>query len=396
MCTILCSFSGNVSGQAKSDAWLERLLRENADPVLTRVLNSPDSFQYQLIYTQIERDKNKKPSFKNYYLNVDRGRYHYPASTVKLPVALLALEKLNSLNKPNLDKYSVMLTDSAFSGQTRVSKDSTSETGMPSVAHYVRKIFVVSDNDAYNRLYEFIGQQQMNERLAKMGYKDIHIIHRFVRLTPEENRHTNPVRFLDDGKLVYEQPPLTSKLKIDTTKRIFVGERYFDNDEKLVERPMDFTLKNRFPIEDLQKVMQSVIFPESVPEKQRFKITEDDRRFVLQHMSQLPSKTPYPKYDTTEFFDSYTKFFFFRANKSKIPGHLQVFNKAGWSYGFLTDAAYIVDHENNVEFMLTGTIYANRDGILNDDKYDYEEIGWPFFKAVGEIIYQYELQKKSQ
>src|SRR5690606_19520618 len=249
VCTILCSFSGNVSGQAKSDAWLERLLRENADPVLTRVLNSPDSFQYQLIYTQIERDKNKKPSFKNYYLNVDRGRYHYPASTVKLPVALLALEKLNLLNKPNLDKYSVMLTDSAFSGQTRVSKDSTSETGMPSVAHYVRKIFVVSDNDAYNRLYEFIGQQQMNERLAKMGYKDIRIIHRFVRLTPEENRHTNPVRFLYNGKLVYEQPPLVSRLKIDTTKRIFVGERYFDNNEKLVERPMDFTLKNRFPIE---------------------------------------------------------------------------------------------------------------------------------------------------
>lgn len=36
----------------------------------------------------------------------------------------------------------------------------------------------------------------------------------------------------------------------------------------------------------------------------------------------------------------------------------------------------------------------NRDGILNDDKYEYDEVGYPFFKEVGEIIYQYELGRK--
>ena len=72
---------------------------------------------------------------------------------------------------------------------------------------------------------------------------------------------------------------------------------------------------------------------------------------------------------------------------------MRVFNKTGWSYGFLTDVAYIVDFKNNVEFMLSGVIYVNSDGIINDDKYEYKETGYPFFKEVGEIIYNYELQR---
>jgi len=44
--------------------------------------------------------------------------------------------------------------------------------------------------------------------------------------------------------------------------------------------------------------------------------------------------------------------------------------------------------------MLSGVIYVNRDGVLNDDKYEYEETGYPFFKEVGEIIYRYECGRK--
>jgi hypothetical protein len=68
-----------------------------ASPLLKHVLNNPDSFQYQIIYTEINRDKRNKPTLTNHYFNVDRNRYYNPASTVKLPTALVALEKLNGL-----------------------------------------------------------------------------------------------------------------------------------------------------------------------------------------------------------------------------------------------------------------------------------------------------------
>ena len=44
--------------------------------------------------------------------------------------------------------------------------------------------------------------------------------------------------------------------------------------------------------------------------------------------------------------------------------------------------------------MVSAVIYVNSDGILNDDKYEYDETGYPFFKELGNIIYQYELKRK--
>ncbi len=385
----------NMNAQIKTDAWLSQLLRNTASEPLLHILNNPDSFQYQLIYTQINRDKNNSPSFKHYYLHADKNQYFNPASTVKMPLAFLALEKVNTMNKPGVNKFTPMLTDSAYSGQTTVVEDSTSESRFPSIAHYIKKIFLVSDNDAYNRLYEFIGQKTINERLWQMGYKDFRITRRFVRATEEENRHTNPVRFIDgSGKLLYTQPAAYSDLTFDFSRNILVGRAHYNRDDRLIQAPMNFTTHNNAPLEDLQQILQSVLFPASVPARQRFGFTGDDYRFLYEYMSKLPVESKFPKYDTTEYFDSYTKFFMFKSGKTKIPEHIKVFNKTGWSYGFLTDIAYIVDFKNKVEFMLSGTIYVNRDGILNDDKYEYEELGYPFFKEVGNIIYQHELKRK--
>src|SRR5687767_11086413 len=97
--------------QIKTDAWLEQLIRQQASPLLKDVLNQPDTFHYQLIYTKIDRDKNNIPHFTNYYFRVNREEYFNPASMVKLPTALLALEKLNTLRPYGVTKYTTMLTD---------------------------------------------------------------------------------------------------------------------------------------------------------------------------------------------------------------------------------------------------------------------------------------------
>ncbi|MFT3902740.1 MAG: serine hydrolase [Niabella sp.] len=382
-----------ANAQIKNSGWLEDLLRKDASPLLAHVLDNPDTFHYQIIYTKIDRQNKNKPIFTHYYLNVDRGQYFNPASMVKLPTALAALEKLNILNLP-VDIDTPMLTDSSFSGQTAVLKDETSENGLPSIGHYIKKIFLVSDNDAYNRIYEFAGQKFLNECLWQKGYTDMRITRRFVPMTPEENRHTNAIRFVQDGQTVYEQPAAYSDLTFDFSKKILVGKAHLDRNDNMIPEPMDFTQHNNAPLEDLQQIMQSVLFPESVPEQKRFKLTPNDLKLLYRYMSELPSESSYPKYDTTEFFDSYTKFFFFRDGRQKLPPYIRSFNKTGWSYGFLTDVCYIVDFKHDVEFMLSGNIYVNSNGVLNDNKYEYDEIGYPFFREVGEKIYQYELKRQ--
>jgi len=157
---------------------------------------------------------------------------------------------------------------------------------------------------------------------------------------------------------------------------------------------MDFTTHNNLPLADLQQILRSVLFPQSVPEQQRFDLSQDDYTFLHQYMSELPFESGHPHYDTSEYFDSYCKFFMFKSGRTHIPAYIRIFNKPGWSYGFLTDAAYIVDFKNRIEFMVSAVIYVNSDGVLNDDKYEYDETGYPFFKEVGNIVYHYELKRK--
>lgn len=362
-----------LSAQPRTDTLLQRLFSQGS-PALQHILQYPDSFRYQLIYTQIDRDAKNRPHFKHYYLHVDPDQYFNPASTVKMPIAFLALEKLNELHKQGLDKYTPMRIDS-------VEHD---------IAYYLKQIFLVSDNDAYNRLYEFLGQQTIHEKLWEKGYPRIRIVRRFMPLDEEGNRNTPAVSF---GK-IYTQPPARSALNFDFSKNIEIGRGHWDQHDSLIMTPMDFTKHNNVPLEDLQQLLQSVIFPASVPRKQRFHLTTNDYRFLYTYMSAYPSEVANPHYDTATYFDSYVKFFLFKDKKQRPPSYIRIFNKPGWSYGFLTDVAYIIDTKNKVEFMLSATLYVNRDGILNDDKYEYEEVGYPFFRETGEIIYQYELQRK--
>jgi hypothetical protein len=391
---ILCTYTSGA--QVKTDVLLKEILLQNKDSLLQAVLNNPDEYRYQIIYTQINRDQNNQPSFKNYYFNVDKNRYFNPASVVKMPLAFLSLEKLNTIHTPGVDLYATMLTDSAWSNQTIAYTDSTAETGKPSIAQYIRKAFLISDNDAYNRMYEFIGQQTINRRLHEMGYPDTRITRRFRRMTMDENRHTNPIRFVDAKEnLLYEQPMALNTDSFDFSHINKMGRAYLDANDSLINEPIDFTKANNFPLEDMRTILQSALFPQSVPVKQRFNLNKKDQDFLYRFLSQYPSETNYPKYDTAVYYDSYVKFFF-RGNKQPMPSYVRVFNKVGWAYGCLTDVSYVVDFKNKTEFMLAATLYVNKDGVLNDDKYEYETVGWPFLYQVGQTIYNYELNRKKK
>lgn len=388
------TLSGFVKSQYKTDPLMERILQGDTSSILKKIIREPEKYRIQIIYTQIDRDAGNWPVFTNYYYHVSRDLYFYPASTVKLPLALLSLEKLNRMPVLGVDKFTRMQYDSNYSGQQVLVKDSSSETGYPSIAQFIRKAFLISDNDAFNRMYEFVGQEALNRRLHSMGFQDTRIVRQFMPLTESENRHTNAIRFLDSGGgLIYLQPPAYNKDSFEFLPPAKIGKGYLDAFDSLVSKPMDFTRHNRIPLEDLQQILQSALFPLSVPQTKRFHLNPADYLFLYQYLSQYPSETPYPKYDTAAFFDSYAKFYFLQGGH-QIPDYIRVFNKAGWAYGFLTDVSYIVDFKNHIEFMLTATVYANEDGILNDNQYEYETVALPFLYRIGQDIYQYDLHRR--
>ena len=137
------------------------------------------------------------------------------------------------------------------------------------------------------------------------------------------------------------------------------------------------------------------MFPELFSSNQRFNLSEKDLFLVRKAMSQFPTESNYPAYPSPEFYPAYCKFLIYGAEKdTQLIPDLRIFNKVGDAYGFLLDVAYVADFKNNVEFMLSAVIYCNADGVLNDDKYDYDAIGFPFLKKLGLAVYDYELKRK--
>ena len=362
------------------------------------ILDNPRKYEVQIIYTQINRDKNNVPSFKQFSYHLNPANYFYPASMVKLPCSALALEKINRLHVPGLDRNTWMQTDSSYICQRRVTRDSTASNYVPSVGQYIKRMLLVSDNDAYSRIYELLGQQYIKDELTRKGYPNIHIIHRFdMNCNHEQNKCTNHISFFDAaGKIVYEQPMAmcSTELKnpLGTVKK---GVGYIDVNGKYCKGPKDCTNMNYMSLQDITSILKSIIFPNSVEKEKRFDLTKDDYTFLYKYLSMLPRESDYPHYDMKSYEDSYKKYFMYGTYHKKIEvDSVRIFNIVGQSYGNLADVAYIVNTDKHIEFMLSAVIYVNANGILNSGAYEYKAIGFPFMNDLGNTIYNYESKRK--
>ncbi|MDB5268081.1 MAG: hypothetical protein JWP58_1121 [Hymenobacter sp.] len=378
---------------------LRQMLRHDTTG-LGRVLARPGYYRLQISYTRIRRDAAGVAHFKTSGYRVRPRAYFYPASAVKLAAAALALQKMRDLNAPYpaLGPDAPMLTDSAFAGQTRARRDTSSASGRPTLAHYVRKALLVSDNDAFNRLYEFVGPQELNRELARLGLRHSRLLHRLAVGDQEPgSRHTNPITFYADTaatQVLLAQPAGSyagpwPRLGL---RGEHIGEAYLKGAQK-VAGPLDFTQKNAFSLPDLQRLLRIILFPESVPPTRRLRLLPADYALLREALSQLPRQSPHPRYDVAHYPDTYAKFLLGGGGLVPLPPGVRVFNKIGQAYGFLIDNACIRDEAHGVEFLLSAVLYVNADGVLNDDKYEYDQIGLPFLRDLGRRVYEAECRR---
>src|SRR5690349_9274049 len=136
-----------LQAQPKTDTLLESIFSKNNNPVFRLVTGNPSKYRLQVIYTQINRDKSNKPVFTNYYFNYDTELYFNPASMVKMPLAFLSLEKLNTLNKKGVNKFTTIQFDSSRPWQHPLYVDTSAANKQPTVAHFIKRAFLISEND---------------------------------------------------------------------------------------------------------------------------------------------------------------------------------------------------------------------------------------------------------
>ena len=372
---------------------LDSLLHTN--PALARVLSHPATYQLQLIYTQINRDAQNAPHFTQHTYHLNPRQYFNPASLVKLPVALLALEKLHTLPTP-INRSTIMSTGTAWRCQTPVPFAAPADSDrQATVGNYIKRMLLVSDNLAYNRLYEFLGQKPLNDRLQQLGYVGSRIVRRFAPCDTAANRHTNPVAFhAATGDTLYKQPAQTNyHTPTPPLGPVFAGRAY-RVDDRVIHKPYDFTTANNLPLPDITTLLQIALFPEAVPATQRPRLTPADHAFLRQYLHLTPHASHFTTYALPKYFDAYKKYFYYGRlpTAQRQPG-LRIFNIVGMSHGYLADVAYFADSLHQSEFLLSAVLYVNQDGIINDATYEYDTIGEPFLAQLGQLFFQYEARR---
>ena len=348
---------------------IRSILKNSESELINYVYKNKEKFEVQIILTELKKRKNGFTIHKKKF-NVDKKNYFYPASSIKLPIALLTIEKINE--NPNLN------INSEFS----IEGDSIITTFKKEITD----LFIISSNESYNRLFEFLGQDYINKKLKQKGFKDFSIYHR-LSTKESDNLKTKEINFYRNGEINQIQKSINNKPLTKLNLKNLNKGIGFILDNELQNKSMDFSRKNYFSIEELNNILIFLFFPE-ISKNKKFNLSKSQNLLI----QKLMSSTPYDMgFDKNIYPNNYNKFFIYGDKDGMINDN--IYNKVGNAYGYSIDNAYIYNKNSDRHFVLTACIYTNANNILNDNYYEYDEIGIPFLAEIGRFLTNYNIRQ---
>jgi hypothetical protein len=344
------------------------------------VLADADGLRLQVLVAEVvERDGRRV--LRRSRLG-DATRYFYPASAIKLCAPIAALLQVNEINAEGhaFSPRSTLRFQPLFEGEALEQQN---------LGRVMRSLFLVSDNHAFNCLYDFVGQDGLNERMWRAGFSSVRVHHRLsIRRTREEHRRTRETWIGAGDGAWFVVPARASERELENTglRDLELGRAHVVDNE-LVEGPLNFQYKNSVSLEDLQDILAALVRPDVDTGKRGFpELSIAQRAFLLEALHQLPRESPDPVYDPSAHPDDAVKFV--RPGVTRVvPGeHLRVYDKVGRAYGFSVENAYVEDQRTGLGFFLAAVLYTNPNQVLNDGVYGYAELADSFLADLGEVV----------
>lgn len=356
------------------------------------VLDKAAENSVQIIYTEINRDKNNEPHFTPHYFNVEQQNFFPAGTAAELPLALMSLQKAAALKMEGVSLYTTMITESAGSNLPGTYNDPNTENGKPSLFFYLQRLLLANDTSAFNRLYEFLGQEYIANAFTANGFAGNEIVARVgEKLSPWENAITNPVVFYNEsGRILYKKIMAANTSKIQNGGMYTAGD-YFENGKSGL-RKIDLANTNKVSLPAMDDMMKRLFFPAAQTSGMFFNLLPADRTFMQAWLGLLPRQNKFPTYN--DLPDAFDKYLYYGADNGRKDPRFRVYNVSGKEYGQMTDVAYIVDLDRKVEFLLSATIYCGEKNAAGAISYNYNNIGLPFFRDLGIAVYRYELMRK--
>ena len=351
------------------------------DSFLDEILKNKENHELQIIYTEIKRDKEGEPDFIDFEFQVDENNYFYPASSIKLPIVILTLDKINELRSEGIN---VSLTSKITLSPLDQEMSLTQKDSITSFQNLIADIFLVSDNSASNVLIDFVGYNHFNTKMNQAGFNKTYLNHKFSP-DPYYTIDWEIKTMLNDRISSNEDRDIVTA--DDNTLGLKKGEKKFK--DGIVEfGSLDFSQKNRSSIMDMHNIIKRIIFPSKFDDDNAFNLNVEDYDFLRYWMSRFTYEDLGNKFTTDKkYFESYNKFFIHGVDTVVTNKNIRVYNKIGQAYGTSTDNAYIKNYQDDVEFFLTATIYTNKNNIINDNVYEYDETAIPFLAKLSQSLY---------
>lgn len=363
--------------------------------IIRTVLQTASDLRVQILIAEVvERRGDRAPRLRRFGYRVD-AEYFYPASAIKLCAAVAALQTLDELERqhPGTDLLEAPLEIAPLlpGEEPQVADPTHLEGGRITVGHEIRKLCLVSDNPAFNRLFDLVGHEALNRRMHALGLGSAVLNHRLSepRALPD-SRMSAAVQLHPRHGPPISLPARTSRWELTNAAPALRVGRAVQQGDRLVPGPMDFTRRNGMSLRHLQDLLVHVCRPDLIADGPRLELGALHRAALLDALTRYPRESPDPLYPGERYPDAHVKFL--------LPGVRRVFPevergrrveiaaKIGQAYGFTIENSYLWNPANGRSVFVAAVLYTNADGVLNDDRYEYGTVAEPFLADLGEWV----------
>lgn len=320
------------------------------------------------------------------------AEYVYPASAIKTFASVAALRRVEGHEGTTATTPLARCLPDEDSGEItcRPWRDSSDiETGILTVRHAIRRMQLVSDNRAFRTLFDLVGHERLHRDLWSLGFSTLRLQHRMGEHAAR-SRHSPRMELWPPEGPRWSIPARESKLALSppAVPGTSLGRYHLDQRGEVQKGPMSFAEKNAVGLEDLQGLMVALLRPDQAKALGYAKLglSPASRADLLEAMTIDPGASRNPRYSRHRQSVLHHKPMMPGLLKHLQKRHLRYVNKSGRAYGFHVENAYLEDERTGRALFVTATVYANPNGIVNDDDYGYAQTTVPFYEALGDTL----------
>lgn len=380
-----------VAGHARAEDWFGPVFADTQGR-FGGVMDDPEAHRVQVLVSEVVEGDDGQPALRRRGYRVD-AEYFYPASSIKIAACVAALLEVQRWRE-DFGPDATVDTPLALlraDGSAEERDESNVVDGAVTVRQEIRKVCLVSDNPGFNRLFDLVGRDALNQTMWDAGLPSFRLRHQLIGGGPNERRgdpQTTPrieVR-TDDG--VHTIPPRTAEIELETQRpdaAYRFGQAYIAGGQRH-DGPFDFTQRNEVALADLHDLLIMIARPDIDLDKPGLPLTDEHRALLAEAMSQDPLTSANPVYPSPPHEPGFAESWPLAGVKRVVDGgQVRETQKGGLAYGFVIENAYYVDENTGRAFFLTATIYHNPNATFNDNVYGYD-FSRAFLTDLGEAV----------